>query len=329
MSTSGSNRPPRRLLLVSLLFLVTLAVNFLIMIAYRERNRQSFIAAFMDKQELMQNTPSPRIILVGGSSVAFGFDSNELSSQVGLPVVNLGLQGGLGLRFELESIKSYLREGDIIILSPEYHNILGKLHSGEILAQIVALYPNTIRYFSTGNEVWQLIRAFPSVHTSAIKNMLEDLKLRHCLICANREPIYYRAVFDKSTGDIINEAITIKESPFELKLDFDLKSKEFSKSIELLNNFASYAAAGNITVFFYYPSSINVNDSSTATILDQLSIRLNSELIFPILNSLKGSQFESEYMFDTAYHLNEEGKAINTRKLGEQLCSADLFLPCK
>jgi hypothetical protein len=121
------------------------------------------------------------------------------------------LQGALGLRFELESLKPYLREGDIVILSPEYHNILGKLHDGEMLAQIVLLYPDSIRYFSTWNEVWQLVRAFPAVHTTAIKNMLEDLKLHHCLVCANREPVYYRNAFDKSTGDIvINDGILKK-----------------------------------------------------------------------------------------------------------------------
>lgn len=330
MSTSSSNRPPRRILLVSLVFLVTLAVNFLLLIAYHERNMQSFVAAFLDKQELMQNTPSPRIVLVGGSSVAFGFDSNQLSSLVGLPVVNLGLQGGLGLRFEPESVKPFLREGDIVILSPEYHNIFGQLHSGEMLVQIVALYPDTFKYFSTGNEFWQLIRAFPAVHTGAIRNMLEDLKLRHCLVCANREPIYYRAAFDKATGDvIINEAVAKRDIPLELNLPFNVESKEFSDSINLMNSFARDSTANNITVFFYYPSSVNVINDSTANILEQLGTRLRNELTFPIINSLKDSQYGDEYMFDTAYHLNKAGKEINTHRLGKHLCEADLSLPCK
>jgi hypothetical protein len=330
LSTSGSSRQPSRILLITLLVLVTIAVNLVAMDGYRQRNMQSFLAAFADKQELLQSTPSPRVILVGGSSVAFGFDCAALAQKVGVPVVNMGLQGGLGLPFELESLKPDLREGDIVILSPEYHNILGKLNGGEMLAQIAVLYPRSIQYFSTWNEVWQMMRTFPAVHASAIRNMLEDLKLHHCLVCTNREPVYYRDAFDKSTGDVvINEAITRRDAPIVLNLPFDIDSKELSESIKILNRFVQYAAARNITVFFYYPSSVDVTDVSTAEILKQLDRRLRVELTIPILNSLKDSQYGSEYMYDTAYHLNWAGDALNTQRLGELLCRQDVQLNCK
>jgi hypothetical protein len=330
LSTSGSNRQPSRILLTILLVLAVTAANLVAIVGYRQRNLHSFLAAFADKQALLQNTPGSRVILVGGSSVAFGFDSAALSQKVGMPVVNMGLQGGLGLPFELESLKPNLSEGDVIILSPEYHNVLGKLNGGEMLAQIALLYPHSIRYFSTWNEVWQLVRAFPAVHTSAIRNMLEDLKLHHCLVCANREPVYYRDAFDKSTGDVvINEAITQRDTPVLLNLPFEMDSKELSDSIKILNKFEQYAAARNITVLFYYPSSVDVTDESTAEILKKLDKRLRDELTFPILNTLKDSQYASEYMFDTAYHLNRAGDALNTQRLGDFLCRQKTQLNCK
>ncbi len=317
-------------MLLTLLVLVVTAVNLIAVVGYRQRNLLSFLAAFADKQELLQNTPGQRVILVGGSSVAFGFDSATLAQIVGVPVVNMGLQGSLGLRFELESLKPNLREGDIVILSPEYHNILGKLHSGEMLAQIALLYPHSMQYFSTWNEVWQLVRAFPAVHTSAIRNMLEDLKLRHCLVCANRETVYFRDAFDKSTGDVvINEAITRRDTPVVLNLPFDMDSKELSESIKVLNRFEQYAAGRNITVFFFYPSSVDITDDSTAEILIKLDKILRDELTFPILNTLEDSQYASEYTFDTAYHLNWAGDALNTSRLGDLICRQKTQLNCK
>ncbi len=330
MSTSVSKHEPKKLFLTFVLVMIVLLANLAAIIGYRQRNLQSFLAAFAAKQELLQNTPSPRVILVGGSSVAYGFDSTALAQKVGVPVVNMGLQGGLGLRFELESLKSYIKDGDIIVLSPEYHNLLGKLTSGEVLSQIVVLYPKTIRYFTTLNEFWQVIRSFPAVHTLAIKNMLEDLKLRHCLICPNREPIYYLEAFDLTTGDVINnESLVLKDPPTELNVPYPKDLKGLTESINLINDFKLFAETRKAAVFFYYPSTINIMNEETSQILKDLDKKIREELTFPVLNSIANSQYPLEYMFDTAYHLNKTGRALNTQRLGELLCQQDQALRCK
>jgi hypothetical protein len=97
----------------------------------------------------------------------------------------------------------------------------------------------------------------------------------------------------------------------------------------VLNRFNQYSADRHITVFFYYPSSVEITANSTSEILKQLDKRLRKELTFPILNSLKDSQYASDYMFDTAYHLNAAGDALNTMRLGEYLCRQEIPLNCK
>ena len=80
----------------------------------------SFNAAIIDKHQLLEKTESPRIILVGGSNVAFGIDSAAIQSRFNIPVVNLGLHAGFGLGRILDDALPFLHPGDILVIIPEY-----------------------------------------------------------------------------------------------------------------------------------------------------------------------------------------------------------------
>jgi len=68
----------------------------------------------LEKVRLLESTPSPRIIIFGGSNIALGIDSEMIEQAFGIPVINDGLQVGLGVT-PLNEIRKYLRPGDIII----------------------------------------------------------------------------------------------------------------------------------------------------------------------------------------------------------------------
>lgn len=317
------------MLLVTVLLLVTLVLNGLLLIGYRQRNMQSYLAAYFDKQTLLQNTPSPRIILVGGSSVAFGFDSHELSKITGMPVVNMGLAVDLGVRFILESIKPYLNEGDIIILSPEYQSIITRRHGGDLLVQLVILDPQTLKYFSNFTEYWEMVQALPSIHTSAVKNMLEDLKLRHCLICTNRDLLYFRTALDPTTGDILNnDPASYPVNKEVLVLPFDVNTRAVDNNIDYLNHFYNYAESQKVKLHYFYPSTLKTTDELTLARLMALDKKIRQSLEIPILNSIEDSQYDSQYILDSAYHLNKQGQVINTARLYETLCGVDPDLHC-
>src|SRR5437868_6343903 len=85
-------------------------------------NPGTYLAVTRDKHERLAQISGPRMIMVGGSSVAFGTDSAELARR--LPEyqpVNMGLHFGIGLDAMLAEIKPIVRAGDLLVLSPEYH----------------------------------------------------------------------------------------------------------------------------------------------------------------------------------------------------------------
>ena len=70
------------------------------------------------------------IVLLGGSSVAFGYNSPMLSEDLGMPVINAGLNAGVGLKLMVEESFPYLKKGDVLVFSPEYDHFFGDFAYG-------------------------------------------------------------------------------------------------------------------------------------------------------------------------------------------------------
>ena len=80
---------------------------------------ETFVGALNEKYDYLHSVEGEKIVVVGGSSVAFGLDSERLSRYTGMPVVNFGLYAALGTKLMLDLSDSAIGEGDIVILAPE------------------------------------------------------------------------------------------------------------------------------------------------------------------------------------------------------------------
>ena len=81
---------------------------------------KTYLAALADKAAALDRAESPKIVLIGGSGAAFGFDCELLEKQFpDYQAVNFGLYAGLGTTVMLELALPSLSSGDIVIFSPE------------------------------------------------------------------------------------------------------------------------------------------------------------------------------------------------------------------
>ena len=88
-----------------LVFLVSATVIIIFLLPFvLPSNPLRYLAEHKDKVNLLINTPSPRIILVGGSNVAYSINSQQIENKTGFHVINAGLEGGLGLRVGGDSV---------------------------------------------------------------------------------------------------------------------------------------------------------------------------------------------------------------------------------
>lgn len=115
----------KKFALKTLLACIFVAVAMMMMIIVLPDKEDSYLKEYNRKIEMLENVSSPRIIFVGGSNLCFGLNSRAISDSLGISVVNYGLHAGLGLRFMVDDIRQYVREGDIIVFAPEYGNFFG------------------------------------------------------------------------------------------------------------------------------------------------------------------------------------------------------------
>jgi hypothetical protein len=107
-------------------------------------DRRGYEASIIDKHRILDQAQSPKIVMVGGSNLAFGVDSQRLHEATGLDVVNMGVNRYFGIRYCLEEVKDSIKPGDIIVIVPEYENFYGDMYGSAHLMNVPVMYPRSI-----------------------------------------------------------------------------------------------------------------------------------------------------------------------------------------
>lgn len=91
---------------------------------------------YLEKLEIAQNTSgNHRLLITGGSGAHYTVNSQVIEQGLGIPVVNLGLDGPVGLDVILPSMLEQVRSGDIVLLIPEYLILLDEDGYGDRSSQ--------------------------------------------------------------------------------------------------------------------------------------------------------------------------------------------------
>lgn len=130
----------KKILIYSIMVLVTIGAC----VTYTYREDKYNRPAYIKKCELMEQTPGPRLVFVGGSNLAYGLDSKRISDSLHINVVNFGVSALFGLEYILDDASTYLRSGDIIVIMPEEKHFYGTAHGDPlgILTSAIFSYPN-------------------------------------------------------------------------------------------------------------------------------------------------------------------------------------------
>ena len=104
----------------------------------------TFVGVLDEKVDRLATVEGKKVVVIGGSSVAFGLDSALMEEHLGMPVVNFGLYAAIGTKAMLDLSLPHIGEGDIVVLAPETD------------AQTLSLY------FHGGN-MWKAVDDAPSL----------------------------------------------------------------------------------------------------------------------------------------------------------------------
>jgi len=291
----------RNFILKCLLFFLVIMILFS-SIGFLSRGSNDYFYGIALKHHLLDSIRSPKIILAGGSNVAFGLDSREIADSLQMPVVNLGIDGALGLDFMLSELEHVVKPNDIVFLSPEY--FLSSSGQWRLKREATDFYPGAKAYYS-----WDPL--------AQIGSYLESNKWTlHQYLRGDthqaQDSIYCRNAFDPANGDVV---IHLNKAAHKKLHDDDSLTYTHWDGIGAINKFADFAKAHHVSLFYLFPSYAASAFYLNEQAIDHLESDLHNELDIAILNKPDDFVYPDSLFFDTTYHLGKTGRKLRTDKM--------------
>jgi hypothetical protein len=295
--------------LFSLGFLVVLVMTLLLL--FSPHDNENYMAAAVDKHRLLYSVPSPRVILIGGSNTAFSVDSQMLAEHFGMPVINMGLNVDLGLRYMLNEVRPTLRDGDILLIFPEYAHFSDIPLDGKAreLGTLIKLCPECISGINTPLQAYNVM--------SGIFQASESDILRAVGKPVEHSVVYERKGFN-AWGDMVAHLDQPTPSGFANSIP-KIKVSSSSPAIELLNTFYESLDAAGVDVFLIYPAiPINIYKAQQEN-FNTLDEFIKTGVEIPVVGAPQDFIYARKLFYDTTYHLNREGRRLHTNHVIDML----------
>lgn len=273
---------------------------------------QTYLGGMALKLERLKTTRH-RVVVIGGSSVAFGLDSALFHEHMHkYNAVNFGLYGDLGTKLMMDVAIDHLEDGDVVVLSPEQES------------QTLSLYFNGEQTLQAADGCFELLTHVKSADRSAVCAALLPFAAQKVAYMWQGKPIpttIYRRDSFNEFGDIrpderpqnvmqggVDGTKPVTYSPTAYARDF----------IEYCNDFARLATLKGARVFYRF-CPVNASAVTADSDLEATYEFLRERLSFPILGDPHASVLPRGYFYDTNFHLNSAGVVVNTHRLIDDL----------
>lgn len=270
----------------------------------------TFMGELKSKYERLKETSGKRIVLVGGSGVAFDCDSALMDDFFpSYEIVNFGMYAGLGTKAVMDLSENYIHEGDIVILSPEQsEQTFSDYFNGEYMWQAADGAFGMLRDLKSENFE-AMLGNFPRFALEKLNYVMKGQK-------PQTDSIYQKKSFN-TYGDI--ELDTCRENILPNGYDVNQKVR-FTEDVvqpefmDYMNDWAKRLEKKGAVVWYRYcpVNKLSVEDMDDLAAYD---VFLRQKLDFPVIGNPKNSLMEAEWFFDTNFHLNQSGKEVNTVQL--------------
>lgn len=270
----------------------------------------TFMGELKSKYERLKETSGKRIVLVGGSGVAFDCDSALMDDFFpSYEIVNFGMYAGLGTKAIMDLSENYIHEGDIVILSPEQsEQTFSDYFNGEYMWQAADGAFGMLRDLKSENFE-AMLGNFPRFALEKLNYVMKGQK-------PQTDSTYQKKSFN-TYGDI--ELDTCRENILPNGYDVNQKVR-FTEDVvqpefmDYMNDWAKRLEKKGAVVWYRYcpVNKLSVEDMDDLAAYD---VFLRQKLDFPVIGNPENSLMEAEWFFDTNFHLNQPGKEVNTVQL--------------
>ncbi len=296
--------------IISALLLIALPFTFVPLFAVFSAPEfdESFVGALSKKVERLSTLGKNKIVIVGGSSATFGYDSALIEKYTGMPVVNLGLYAALGTKLMLDISREHIEKGDIVILAPELDGQTLSLY----FSASTALFafdgsPHLYRYVK-GEHIPSLLGASWDFAAQKLDSKINGKTTYSGVYSASSFNEYGDICYPRAENTIpmyYDENTIIDLSPDIVDGDFLLYLNEY---------IADCKAAGASVYFEFCPMnrlalSEGSTEKSRAEFSDYICASVDAAVI---ASDIENYIYDEGYFYDTNFHLNDAGVIKHT-----------------
>jgi len=305
---------------ISLCGLVTLALYVFVIVF--SVNTESYSAGLKQKFSLLTSTPSPRLVLVGGSSLAIGVNSNIIKSETNFNPINMGTFAALGIRFMFVSIDEYLQSGDTILFIPE-HQVLQQppYGSGHFLLETIHVNPYLISDVLTYHSLTTIVHHLPQWFQGRIKSIyarkIEPLFYERELSLSD---VLYNVYNFNSYGDVISESAgdqhLTKKEVLESESGYVGTGGINSETIRFLSKRIEMLEQRGVHVLVSWPAMAqSIYDANPDLVKDRIDDLENALGQEHVIGSVEDFLVSDDVFVDASSHLTSTGRDEYTRRL--------------
>lgn len=271
---------------------------------------QSYLGAMTDKYNRLNSIDSPKIILVGGSSMAFGIDSTVLETELGMPVVNMALYAAIGSKTTLELTKSNVNKGDIIIFAPETDSQAYSMYF-DAMTTLQMLDANK-------NMFWQLPVKDQLNIFANLPNYFEQRRQHTENGKPNPTNAYSRQAFNEYGDNVFDRPYNVMLEGYLpdnlIDINQSIVDNEF---VEYFNDFVSFAKLKKAQVMFSFAPMNRLALTERSTLENRLNFYyyVINNFDCPVISNVEDYIMDEGYFYDSNYHLNNSGVTYRTYTL--------------
>ena len=280
-----------------------------------------------EKFDRLYSIEGPKLVFVGGSSVAFGLDSELLETYTGMPTVNFGLYADLGTKLMLDLSEDAIGEGDVIVISPELDpQTLSLFFNGLSTWRAIDDDPSMLFHIKSANlsSMWGSLWGFTKTKLDALTNGTSSPS---GVYNANNFNAWGDISYKGEGGEELRTENVIGGSFYHTHTPIDPSIEVWDSAfIDYLNQYVKKADAKGASVYFAYcpMNRYAITDGEGNFIVtgdlpgDKIAAyeaALADALDCEILGSFSDYVYEPNFFYDSNFHLNVAGVARHARNL--------------
>lgn len=258
-----------------------------------------------------RHTDNPTLVFLGGSSMLYGTSTvlmQDLMAQGGydFTVVNYGHNASSNPLLYMEVMLNFLEEGDVLVHGPE----ITAYQLGDYSINTVVITGNECCYniyrYADMSKYTGYLNALQSYNTARFKESnprsYEDYAVNY------NQYVEMSFAMPLKTDDYYGKS-TMTPTGTEVTAD---------RARHMNEMYDAYAAKGIRQYKTFAPMNANAV-KSTDTQLQAYENAFRTMYKAPVIQSIFECVFEPRYMWDSDYHLGDEGRAIRTRRMAAGL----------